>query len=244
MAQGDEEGFVKALLEGQPDAPLYFGRMKRQNRAGPALLGQRPPLERLEGEALRTRLAKGATLIDTRPRQAHAAGAVPGSLALPAGSSFITWASWVIDPERHHGELVLLAEDEAQANALRDRLARVGIDHVTGYTTNLTGLETKPVAIVAPEELERLKDAFVLDVRTKQEFDAGHLPSATQLHGGRVMWQLAKLPKGRPLVVYCQSGARSAAVASALRAEGLADVRELEGGYEAWQRAQARHVHA
>ena len=33
--RNDEEGFVEALLEGQPDAPVYFGRMKRQNRSGP-----------------------------------------------------------------------------------------------------------------------------------------------------------------------------------------------------------------
>src|SRR5690606_26613477 len=45
LANGDEDGFVTALLEGQPDAPTYFGRMKRQNRDGPALLGERPPLE-------------------------------------------------------------------------------------------------------------------------------------------------------------------------------------------------------
>ncbi|HEU4492905.1 MAG TPA: MBL fold metallo-hydrolase, partial [Rubrobacteraceae bacterium] len=48
VQRGDEESFVDALLEGQPDAPLYFGRMKRQNRSGPALLGERPALKNYE----------------------------------------------------------------------------------------------------------------------------------------------------------------------------------------------------
>ena len=38
---GDEQGFVDVLLDGQPDAPLYFGRMKVTNKAGPQLLGER-----------------------------------------------------------------------------------------------------------------------------------------------------------------------------------------------------------
>jgi hydroxyacylglutathione hydrolase len=244
LLRDDEEGFVAALLEGQPDAPLYFGRMKRQNRAGPALLGQRPPLTRLEGEALQKRLAEGATLIDTRPRQVYAVDAVPGSLHVPAGTSFVTWASWIINPERQRGELVLLAESEAQANALRDQLARVGIDNVTSYATTLAGLATEPVDRVAPKELEQLKGAFILDVRTKNEYDAGHIASATQLHGGRIVWHLDKLPKDRPIITYCQSGARSAVVASALRAAGFGDIRELEGGYEAWKRAQGAGIYA
>lgn len=41
VANDDEEGFVAELLEGQPDAPSYFGRMKRHNRQGPALRGRR-----------------------------------------------------------------------------------------------------------------------------------------------------------------------------------------------------------
>src|SRR5690606_31683481 len=47
VATGDESGFTAELLAGQPDAPSYFGRMKRVNRDGPPLLRTRPPLVRL-----------------------------------------------------------------------------------------------------------------------------------------------------------------------------------------------------
>src|SRR5690625_1773334 len=41
VLNGDEDGFVTELLADQPDAPHYFGRMKRHNRAGPELLEER-----------------------------------------------------------------------------------------------------------------------------------------------------------------------------------------------------------
>src|SRR5699024_9454256 len=44
LADNDEQGFIDELLDGQPDAPAYFGRMKRQNRRGPAIMGERAPL--------------------------------------------------------------------------------------------------------------------------------------------------------------------------------------------------------
>ena len=57
----------------------------------------------------------------------------------------------------------------------------------------------------------------MLDVRAKSEYDAGHIPGSTRLHGGRVMWHLDELPHEKPIVLYCQTGSRSAVIASALR---------------------------
>src|SRR5215217_2551216 len=63
----DEEGFVEAFLEGQPDAPVYFGRMKRQNRSGPALLGKRPGLTRYAPGELGQKLQdEEIVFVDTR----------------------------------------------------------------------------------------------------------------------------------------------------------------------------------
>src|SRR5699024_11814389 len=53
VANDDEQGFIDELLAGQPDAPAYFGRMKRQNRDGPAILGHRDPLPELDAAAVR-----------------------------------------------------------------------------------------------------------------------------------------------------------------------------------------------
>jgi len=237
----DEEGFVEALLEGQPDAPVYFGRMKRQNKLGPALLGERSPLQRYDAASL---ARNEVMLVDTRVSEDFAKGAVRGSLNIPAGDSFATWASWVIDSEKDGRPIVLLARNEADASGLRHKLAYVGIDNVVGYVISLEGLEMERVSTVSPERLEELGDPFVLDVRAKGEYEAGHIPGAIQLHGGRVMWHLDELPRDRTIVVHCQTGTRSAVVASALRAAGFKDVVELEGSYEAYEKTQERTVKA
>jgi hydroxyacylglutathione hydrolase len=58
------------------------------------------------------------------------------------------------------------------------------------------------------------------------------------------MWRLEKLPRDRTIVVHCQTGTRSAVVASALRAAGFDNVVELEGSYEGWLNAQERTISA
>ena len=234
----DEAGFVEALLAGQPDAPAYFGRMKRWNRAGPPLLGRSPKLEHYQGAALKGQLEQGALLIDTRPARAFAQGFVPGSLNIPVGSDFTNWAAWVIDPEAERRPLIVLAADSERAKVLRDKLQRVGIDTVTGYTSNLTGLTLAKVGMVSPTELGALEDPYILDIRTLGEYQEGHIPGAHQLHGGRVRWHLSELPQERPLVVHCRTGNRVAPVASLLRSVGFENVLELEGSYQGWQ-AQA-----
>ena len=237
VQDGDAQGFVDALLEGQPDAPTYFNRMKRLNKEGPPLLGERPDLKHLEPADIASRIGNDLLFIDTRAADAFKQDAVKGALNVTAGKNFATYASYVIDPERDTRDIVLLAADEAQARGLRDKLSYVGVDNVAGYVTSLEGLAREEVKTVSPAKLGEMDDAFVLDVRTKSEYASGHVPGAHQLHAGRVLWSLDELPKDRPLVTHCQSGARNAAVASALREAGFGNVLELEGSYNAWREA-------
>ncbi|CAN5526956.1 MBL fold metallo-hydrolase [soil metagenome] len=241
----DEEGFVDSLLADQPDAPVYFGRMKRQNKSGPELLGDRPSLVEYEAYALKEKLEEREVIfVDTRVPESFVKGAVPGSINVTAGSNFASWASWVIDPEKDARPIVMLANGEEGAEELRAKLSYVGVDNTVGYVTSLEGLEREEVPTVSPDDLEKLEEPFILDVRAKSEYEAGHIPEATQLHGGRVMWHLDELPKDRPIVTHCQTGARNAVVASALRAAGFDNVVELEGSYEGWAAANKQTVSA
>lgn len=239
VESGDEEGFVEALLEGQPDAPVYFGRMKRQNKEGPPLLGGLPELRRYETAELERLLRDGeALLIDTRSLDEYYRGAIRGAISIPGGEHLATSAAWVIDPEEDRRDIVLLARDAEDAERMRSHLVRVGIDNVSGYVTDTGGLPKEPVGLVAPGELAAGDGAFVLDVRARGEYEAGHIPGATPLHVGRVRWHLNMLPEDRPIVVHCQSGRRAAIAASTLRLQGFGRVLELEGSYEGWLRAR------
>ena len=85
---------------------------------------------------------------------------------------------------------------------------------------------------IAPTDLDQVDAALLLDVRNRTEYNAGHIPGAAQLSGGRALWHTDELPAGK-ILTYCQSGVRNSVAASALRRAGL-DVIEIEGSYNAW----------
>lgn len=241
LAANDEQGFIDELLDGQPDAHAYFGRMKRENREGPAILGERTPLQELDTAAVAKDLADDkVTFIDTRSNTEVHEGTVTGSLNIPAVKSVASYGAWVVNPETDKNPLVLLAADQEQAQEMWDHLVRVGIDNVAGYVTSLESLPTFTPKLIQPADLAAFDAAMVLDVRNRTEHATGHIPGSHQLSGGRVMWHLDQLPAEGTIVTYCQSGVRNAIAASALRRAGY-DVVELDGsyaGWTAWQQAR------
>ncbi|MBK9639146.1 MAG: thioredoxin [Bacteroidetes bacterium] len=97
---------------------------------------------------------------------------------------------------------------------------------------------------VSIEQFEKLliekSNAIILDVRTPEEFAAGHVKSAVNLniHDATFKNELAKLDKSKPVLVYCKSGSRSAAAASQMEAMGFNEVYNFGGGMLAWSNAE------
>jgi hydroxyacylglutathione hydrolase len=235
----DEEGFVRALLDGQPDAHAYFARMKRQNKVGPVIMGERSDLVELDSETLAERLAADEVIfVDTRANTEVHTGTVIRSLNVPAVEKASSYGAWVYDPELEHRPLVVLAANQAMAREFRDHAVRVGIDTVIGFTTSIVGLPQEVPAVISQDQLETTERALLLDVRNRTEYEAGHIPGAVQLSGGRVMWRLDELPTSGTILTYCQSGVRNSVASSALRRAGY-DIVELDGSYAGWLDHQA-----
>lgn len=76
--------------------------------------------------------------------------------------------------------------------------------------------------------------ASLLDVREPDEWAAGHAAAAVHVPMGQLT--LDRVPPGRPVLVVCHLGARSAAVCGALRRAGV-DARNVHGGMDAWEQA-------
>ena len=79
----------------------------------------------------------------------------------------------------------------------------------------------------------------ILDVRTAEEFNEGHIEGAVNVdykQDGFVEKSLTMLPKDQTIAVYCRSGRRSASAAELLAAEGYKPV-NLLGGILAWKEA-------
>lgn len=234
LANDDQEGFIAELLNGQPDAHAYFGRMKRQNRLGPAVLGELEALEEVPAARIVEQMRSGASaLVDTRGHTQIAEGTVAGALSIPGTAKTASFGAWAYDPEKDERDLIVLADSVEHAAQIRAHLMRVGIDAVKGFTTNLEGLNLVKPKSITPAQLEGFDYAMLLDVRNKTEFAAGHIPGATQLSGGRVLWNQDQLPTSGAIVTYCQSGMRNAVAASALRDAGF-EIIELQGSYFGW----------
>ena len=86
----------------------------------------------------------------------------------------------------------------------------------------------------------------VLDVRTPEEFAAGHIAGAVELdlQGETFEADVAELDRTTPYFVYCQSGNRSGQAVAYLQAHGFSSIYELEGGIGAWQTAGLAVVEA
>ncbi|MFP3397144.1 MBL fold metallo-hydrolase [Brevibacterium sp. SIMBA_078] len=238
LEANDEEGFVEALLDGQPDAHAYFGRMKRENLQGPAILGERTPLAELATGDVATALAADEIgVVDTRHNTLVHEGTAAGALNIPAGNKAASYGAWAMDPETDQRPLVLLAPDSETATGMWDHLIRVGIDKVAGYITSLDGLPAYVPETLAPDDMAGFDAALLLDVRHMTEHTAGHIPGSVQLNAGRVLWHTEKLPADGVIVSYCQSGVRNSVAASALRRAGF-NVVELEGSYAGWKHMQ------
>jgi len=78
----------------------------------------------------------------------------------------------------------------------------------------------------------------LLDVRTAEEFNQGHLSNAMLANWNEkaeFIRRVEALDKNEPIYIYCLSGGRSAAAANLLREKGFSHVTELQGGINAWK---------
>jgi rhodanese-related sulfurtransferase len=89
-------------------------------------------------------------------------------------------------------------------------------------------------------QLINREDALVVDVRDPGEYGAGHILGAKNVPLSRIDAggsEIAPKRKEKPVIVYCDTGNRSAKAAAALRSQGFARVVSLSGGIGAWQQA-------
>ena len=234
LTTADEEEFARIVLAGQPEPPAYFAHMKRLNREGPALLGEIAPPPPQDAVRLADVLRGGAQVLDLRPTRDFAGRHVPGTLNIPASRSFLTYAGAVLDYAR---PVYLLANDAAAAMEARRDLTLIGLDAVSGWVgpSALEGASGRTDQWTPAEAARRAiaGTAIVLDVRGRAAWEEMRVGASFHLPMTEVARRVGEIPAG-PLVCMCETGSRSAVVASLLCAHGRSDVANLAGGITAW----------
>jgi hydroxyacylglutathione hydrolase len=242
FAEMTEKEFVATVLRDQPVPPRYFASMKRVNRAA-----ELPPAftfpQQLGLPELESALKTEKPVIDTRAATKFAAGHVPGTLNIPLGKSFLNWTGALAPDD---GDLYFLTEaesDEAVESILAD-LAKIGLCSVAGFFRADVLLdwksrrgEAQDVPQLSPGELESVlgkKTVQIVDVRSPDEWNRGHLPGAIHIPLAAFPERVGELDASLPVILHCQGGGRSSIAASFLQAKGVENVSNLAGGYDRW----------
>ncbi len=233
----EESEFVRTLTAEQTPQPPNFERIVELNR-GP-LLTSAASLEPLLPERVKQLAEAGAVLIDGRDQREFDAAHVPGSINATMNQSGVgTRAAWVVDPET---EIVATAAGDEDARRMARMLEAVGFRRIRGYLAGgirawrAAKLQVETTsAIDVPTLAERIdkEEVVLLDVRSPEEWEAGHVIGSIHLPYHRLREGVPEEIRttDKPLAVACSGGIRSTLAASLLMRAGIHNVVHVDDG--------------
>ncbi|WP_028645856.1 rhodanese-like domain-containing protein [Nocardioides sp. URHA0020] len=212
----DRDRFVDELVAGFGAIPSYYGRMAPLNRTGAGRARPRPGRAVTRDEVADAILAR-RWVVDLRPRASFARGHVPGSVSVEYSAQFATYVGWLVPGA---DDLVLLYDTADDVGAALHDLAGIGIDGpgIHGIRAD----ESLPATLRRTDWAgfrEHVGPRVVVDVRERDEYDAGHLPEAVHLPVHEIERGVVGLPAGE-LWAHCRSGYRAGIAASLLHRAG------------------------
>lgn len=228
----DEEAFIQELLQEQPEAPVYFAEMKRINKIGPDLVKDKTIPLITDANLLKELLEeKDTLLIDTRASAIAQNELIKGSINIPLDDSFTNWAGWLAK----YDEGLLLLSEENERDEVRIALQSIGLDKIEAFVdpSIVKNMDTVRYETISLNQfIDQMKDdqAYLIDVRNETEWKQGHFDKANHHFIG--YFRETTLPKDiKNVMVYCQTGARSAIAASILKSQGYKNVKHMTSGY-------------
>lgn len=92
------------------------------------------------------------------------------------------------------------------------------------------------VTVAEAQEMIKDENVVILDVRTPEEFEKGHLEGATMINFFDEDFdkKIAELPKDKEYLVYCHSGNRSGKAVKKMEAAGFTNAHNMAGGWSSW----------
>ena len=237
----DKDRFVDYILSGQPEPPMYFARMKFENRTGPKYLGTLPKPSRIKSSGINKVVSNNnAIIIDTRNWEQYKSGHLQASIFAPLDESFNTTVGSYVTPDM---SIYLLFEEDRVQEAVT-ALIRIGLDNIKGYLTDKDLAEYKAgggdllqsTDITAAQLKEMLvnDNIFLLDVRRESELEEiGFINGAYNITHTQLYNHLDEIQKNKRIMVYCHSGDRSKCALSFLESRGF-EAANVAGGISKW----------
>lgn len=145
-------------------------------------------------------------------------------------------------PVREHGIMKQMGRQSALVLCIA--LLGIGVSSTFMFARNSTPQLKSPPHTMGSSidassfaQLREQGEVTVVDVRTQDEFNEGHLPGALHLdfYSDSFKASLAELDRETPYAIYCRSGNRSKQTVALMRSLGFSSVVDMSGGIIAWQ---------
>lgn len=238
------EAFIQAVTTDLPAAPQYFPITARINKEGYDSLEKimEQALTPLSIEDFQKWMEKEETIIlDTRKAGDFTRQFVPGSISIGLEGRFAEWAGSLLPFDKP----IILVTEEGQERESVVRLARVGFSQIHGYLNG--GIEAwrkagEDIDLIIDVEVDELAmdlpyddHLIAVDVRRETEFGDGHVRGAINIPLNDLTdpASMANIDELQNLYLYCGSGYRSVIAASLMKRQGIHNLRNVLGGFNA-----------
>lgn len=211
FAEVDEKTFVDTLLEGQPYIPKYFSYDVEINKAGAQSFQHSISQVSILPEG--SKLPTDALVIDSRKQAEFAVGHIPGAINIMNGEKFETWLGSIVSPDEKY---FLMADSVADLEILITKAAKIGYEQLIELAVvNPAGMTEKET----PFDLEAFKANknahTIVDIRSRDEyFKSPIFEGSLNIPLQELRERAKEIPTGKPVVVHCVGGYRSAAGSS------------------------------
>ena len=242
LNQPSKEAFIEAVLDGLLPPPSYFPMNVAMNKKGyesvDVVMGN--GMRSLNVAAFEAAAENmDAVVLDTRSAGVFAEGFVPRSINIGIDGQFAPWVGSVVGDVKTP---ILLVTDAGREEETVTRLTRVGFDNLLGHLSG--GFESWKNAekefdtvhrITADQFAAEVKvgESVVVDVRKESEYRAEHVDEAYNKPLDFINDWFMEMHGDEPFYMHCAGGYRSMIAASILKARGIHNFKEVEGGFGA-----------
>ena len=237
------EEFVAVVTEGLNAPPAYFPINAKINKDGYGSIDMiiKNGMNALSIDEVKKEIVEDTILLDTRKATVFTEGYIPTSINIGLEGRFAEWAATLLP---FHSKMMILT-DEGKEEETIIRLARVGFDKIIGYVKG--GFESwknanEPIDLIIDIDADELLmdlnydyKMIVLDVRKELEFDNGHIKTALNipLQTMTDLTNIAAFEDTDNIYIHCAGGYRSVIAASILKKQGIHNLRNILGGFDA-----------
>jgi len=240
--QMTREEFIDHKVNEDHNYAPYFRMMEKYNVEGAPFLGCGPNPRTLTPKEFKEMMEEGAVVMDTRPPPSFGAGHIGGSYSINIAR--LGMSGWVLPYDK---PILLVLGGQDELDYVARSLSRMGFDNVGGYLSGtvaswyLNALPIEKLNLLTAADLKEMmaKDEglLVVDVRSLDEYNGGHIEGSKHVYAGLVEQRAGEIPRDRPVALICKSGTRSGFASSMLLRMGYRNVYNVLGGMTAWVNA-------